>query len=151
MHLCLNASSPTANTSSINSMSGSTLTAQEKASLAYIPDEKFFSLTSWNLSSPAKLIIAGSLTDILLLSIPMSAPKMNSFPAVTGDALVSLHESRGLMALIGAIVAASAALLSLLTTDSAEPLLLTLMAVLSMLGVFFVVLHCHFKLALGPM
>lgn len=71
-------------------------------------------------------------------SLAMSASKITSFHAVTGDALVSLSESRGLLALIGAIVAASAALLSLITSDSTEPLLLTLMAVLSMLGVFFI-------------
>ncbi|MBU2582109.1 MAG: response regulator [Alphaproteobacteria bacterium] len=72
-----------------------------------------------------------------IASLAMSALKSNSFQAVAGDAMVSLYETRSLIALIGAIVAASAALLSLITSDSTEPLLLTLMAVLSMLGVFF--------------
>lgn len=71
-------------------------------------------------------------------SFSMSATKVNRLQSVTGEALVSLQESRGLIAMICAVAATGAALLSLVSAESTEPLLLTLMAVLAMLGVFFI-------------
>lgn len=71
-------------------------------------------------------------------SLVMSALKNNSLDSVSGDSLVSQYETRGLLVLLGAVVAACMALLSLISADSTEPLLLTVMAVLAMLGIFFV-------------
>lgn len=67
----------------------------------------------------------------------MNAFRFNSIQTASGEMLVSLYETRGLTALLCAIVAASAALFALLAAGAAEPLLLTVLSVFAMLGVFF--------------
>ena len=65
-------------------------------------------------------------------------------PTATTQGPVPLHETRGLLALLCAIAAAGAALVSLIAAGSAEPLLIAVMAIFAMLGIFFV-----FALAAG--
>ncbi|MEQ8822796.1 MAG: response regulator [Filomicrobium sp.] len=67
----------------------------------------------------------------------MNAFKLNSIQTASGEVLVSLYETRGLTALFCAVVAAGAGLFALLAAGAAEPLLLTVLAVLAMLGMFF--------------
>ena len=51
--------------------------------------------------------------------------------------MVSLHEARGLTALILGMLAAGAALISLVASGTAEPLLISALGVLAMTGLFF--------------
>jgi two-component system, cell cycle sensor histidine kinase and response regulator CckA len=72
-----------------------------------------------------------------IASLIMSAMKVNRLNSLSGEAWVSLYEARGLIVLICAAVAAAGGVLALVAAGSAEPALLTGMAVLAMLGIFF--------------
>lgn len=70
-------------------------------------------------------------------SLAMNAIRVNGLQAATSEALVSLHEARGLVAIVCAVFAAGVALISLIASGATQPLLLTLMALFAMAGVFF--------------
>ncbi|MCH9807182.1 MAG: response regulator [Alphaproteobacteria bacterium] len=67
----------------------------------------------------------------------MSAIRASNIQAATREAMVSFHEARGLIAVACAVLAAGVALISLVASGAAQPLLLTVLALLAMLGVFF--------------
>ncbi len=68
----------------------------------------------------------------------MNAVRAAELRYLPGNGLACLHESRSLVAVICALAAVGAALFSLIVSGTAEPLLMTVLAVLAMLGVFFV-------------
>ena len=67
----------------------------------------------------------------------MSWIRVNQLQSSAGETMFSHYEMRGLTALACAVMAASAAVLFLTAAGAAEPLLITIMAVLAMLGAFF--------------
>jgi two-component system, cell cycle sensor histidine kinase and response regulator CckA len=77
------------------------------------------------------------LTENQVASLLMSATRVNNPQSSSRESLFSHYEVRGLTALACAVLAASAALLFLTAAGAAEPLLVTIMAVLAMLGAFF--------------
>ena len=82
----MNASSPTASTSSISSTSGSTLMATAKPRRMYIPDEYVFTGASMKSRSSAKSTISSKRRVTSFLVRPSMMPLMKTFsrPEISG-------------------------------------------------------------------
>ena len=86
-----------------------------------------------NMASPAASLPANQVA-----SADMSGSHAQPIGSLTGDPLAAIRSGGGITTIIAVFVAASAVVLALTTSGSGEPLLLTVLATLAMLGVFFV-------------
>ncbi len=67
---------------------------------------------------------------------PMNSSEVRHANAVDADALGIRHESRGLLTISAVVLASGALLLALISSSVAQPLLLTILAVLAVFGAF---------------